>query len=136
MGVIGDILGAIWSFLVGIWDLIVNVWNLPGVIWDQLCIFWANVVVFWDQMPWDQIGCVSKYSLIGACFGALGIPLAAGAFLFALGFSVVGIRVLSLGAMMMSRHGGYTPVGGVVATLQSIGTGGFMAGFQPKVMIA
>ncbi|KAF9294561.1 hypothetical protein BGZ88_003687 [Linnemannia elongata] len=109
LGAIGDFLGVIWTILVGIWDLIVNVWNLPGVIWDQLSIFWANLIVFWDQIPWDQVGCVSKYGLIGACYGALGIPFALGIIPRALGFSAGGIIAGSIASMMMAFYAGFTP---------------------------
>ncbi|KAH7055286.1 hypothetical protein BKA57DRAFT_247941 [Linnemannia elongata] len=136
LGAIGDFLGVIWTILVGIWDLIVNVWNLPGVIWDQLSIFWANLIDFWDQIPWDQVGCVSKYGLIGACYGALGIPFALGIIPRALGFSAGGIIAGSIASMMMAFYAGFTPAGGFVAIMQSIGAVGLFAGFNPYVMIA
>lgn len=93
------------------------------------------MVVFCDQIPWDQVGCVSKYSLIGACFGALGIPLALGIIPLVLGFGVGGIVAGSIGSIMMTCHQGYTPAGGWVAMMQSIGTNGFAVGFNPPVMI-
>ena len=62
--------------------------------------------------------------------------LATGIILLVLGFGVGGIIAGSIGSKLMSCHGGYTPVGGVVATMQSIGTVGFKVGFHPYVMIA
>ncbi|KAF9535935.1 hypothetical protein EC957_001382, partial [Mortierella hygrophila] len=94
------------------------------IIEDQPRVVWAKVALFWDQIPWDRIGCVSKYSLAGACLGALGIPLATGAILLAFGFTAAGIRILSFAAWLMSLYGGNTPVGGIVATMQSIGARG------------
>lgn len=132
---IGAFLGGVWDFLVGVWDVLVNVWNLPGIIWDYLCVFWANAVVFWDQISWDQIGCVCKYILIGACSGSLGLPLFISVGLPLIGFTVGGIVSGTLATCMMAFHRGYTPVGGVVAHMQSAGTRGGQAGFQQPIII-
>jgi hypothetical protein len=131
---IGAFLSGVWDFLIGIWDLFVNVWNVPSVIWDHLCIFWANVVVFWDQIQWDQIGCVCKYILIGACSGSVGLPIILAIFLVLAGFGD-GIRAGSIASNMMARHHGYTPVGGIVANMQSAGTRGGLAFFQQPIII-
>lgn len=46
-----------------------------------------------------------------------------------------GIIAGSIGSIMMACHQGYTPAGGWVAMMQSIGTKGFIVGFNPSVMI-
>jgi hypothetical protein len=37
--------------------------------------------------------------------------------------------------MCMATHAGYVPIGGFVATMQSIGTGGLQAGFNRVTVI-
>lgn len=84
------------------------------------------------------LGCglkVSPYGIAGAVIGAIGLPLTLCLIPVALGFGVEGIYAASCAATCMACHGGYTPAGGFVATMQSIGTLGFFAGFNIVTLI-
>jgi len=73
---------------------------------------------------------VFKYVPIGACTGALGLPLLVGTVPLLLLFTVEGVATGSIAALLMTCHAGYIPIGGFVATMQSIGTMGIYIGFD------
>ncbi|KAK3830323.1 MAG: hypothetical protein J3R72DRAFT_455923 [Linnemannia gamsii] len=71
-----------------------------------------------------------KYTLIGTCAGALGLPILVVTVPFLLGFTVGGAVAGSCATVMMRFHAGHIPIRGFVATMQSIGTMGLAAGFN------
>ncbi|KAG0044032.1 hypothetical protein BGZ83_010729 [Gryganskiella cystojenkinii] len=91
----------------------------------------------WDNMGviLDCLASVAKYLLIGACSGALGLPILVATVPFLLGFTVGGVTAGSLAALMMTCHAGYIPVGGFVAMMQSLGTMGLAAGFNAITVV-
>lgn len=80
-------------------------------------------------------GKIALYSCVGALSGGLGFCLIVAIIPPLLGFTVSGILAGSLGALCMACHGGFTPAGGIVATMQWTGTLGIYAGFNPKTFI-
>ncbi|TPX35732.1 hypothetical protein SmJEL517_g01978 [Synchytrium microbalum] len=65
-----------------------------------------------------------KNGCMGIVIGAIGLPLIIATIPFLLGFTVGGIASGSIAAFCMAFHRGYVPIGGFVATMQSIGTNG------------
>lgn len=137
MDTIWDGVVVIWEFVVSFWDILV----FPGYTWNLLCIAGDSVVsllaqfIPLDQIPWDQVGCVSKYIFITASLGTLFVPLIVTVVPRVLGFKEDGIRYESIGSRMMSYHNGYTPAGGFVASMQSLGTRGIFFGMNIFTMI-
>ncbi|KAK5807974.1 hypothetical protein F5H01DRAFT_67373 [Linnemannia elongata] len=135
---------AIWDELVSIWEFFVAVWGylvFPGYSWSLLCFLWASVVAFLgqfiplDQIPWDQVGCVSKYIFMATCIGVLFFSLIIIVVPRVLGFTEDGIEYGSIGSHMMAYHNGYTPVGGFVANMQSYGARGIFSGINAFTMV-
>lgn len=67
---------------------------------------------------------------IGLVAGGIGLPLIISTVPFLLGFTVGGIVQGSIAASCMACHGGYVPIGGFVATMQSVGEMGCRVGCQ------
>ena len=80
--------------------------------------------------PLTFVGLLLKNAGIGMISGAVGLPVVVGVVPFLLGFTVGGIATGSIAAFCMAFHAGYTPIGGFVATMQSIGSVGLKAGFN------
>lgn len=76
---------------------------------------------------------VAKYSCVGALSGGLGLCTVIAIIPPLLGFAVGGIVGGSVAALLMAFHGGFTPAGGFVAFMQSTGTCGLYAGFNPVI---
>ena len=81
------------------------------------------------------VGLLLKNAGIGMIFGAVGLPVVVGVIPFLLGFTVGGIATGSIAAFCMAFHAGYVPIGGFLATMQSIGSVGLKAGFNRFTVI-
>ncbi|KAG0351944.1 hypothetical protein BGZ54_003044, partial [Gamsiella multidivaricata] len=77
---------------------------------------------------------VGMYAVVGGAIGAVALPSAIALFPCVLGFGVEGIYAGSCAATCMACHGGYTPGGGFVATMQALGAVPTLA-FNPFTVI-
>ncbi|KAF9364105.1 hypothetical protein BGX34_002472, partial [Mortierella sp. NVP85] len=94
-------------------------------LFDRIKAAWG-----WIESNLSCVLHVSLYGVVGAVFGAVALPLTLSAIPCILGFGVEGIYAASCAATCMACHGGYTPAGGFVATMQTLGTMGIAAGFN------
>ncbi|KAI9240388.1 MAG: hypothetical protein BYD32DRAFT_408657 [Podila humilis] len=74
---------------------------------------------------WKCTISISGTLLVGACTGAIALPLTVGIILPLIGFATRGIVGGSPAARMMAYHEGYVPIDGFVARMQSRGERGY-----------
>ncbi|KAK3809682.1 MAG: hypothetical protein J3R72DRAFT_464159 [Linnemannia gamsii] len=78
---------------------------------------------------------MSNHLLIGAFSGAILLPILVWKLLMLSGFTEHGMVRGSIAAMAMAYYDGYIPVGGFMATMQSIGSMGSDAAFNRFVVV-